>query len=207
MTDFFRFPHTPHLAWLASGTPRDDKVLSPDEAKALLDHAVVVEEKLDGANMGISFNSEGVLHVQNRGQYLNKPYGGQFSRLDEWLVIREDALFDVLGDQLMLFGEWCAAQHSLDYEALPDWFHSFQMRPAMRSAAFSLRSRLRSAKSWSSRACLVGAAAGGAGACGDVAAGGDASFVGASFCAHAGRLVPDAKIMEMNAKRIRIAGI
>ena len=63
--EFFRFPHTPHLAWLASGTPRDDKVLSPDEAHALLHHRVVVEEKLDGANMGISFSSEGVLHVQN----------------------------------------------------------------------------------------------------------------------------------------------
>ena len=87
--DFFRFPHTPHIAWLASGTPRDDKVLSPDEAQSLLQHPVVVEEKLDGANMGISFSSEAVLHVQNRGQYLNKPYGGQFSRLDEWLAIRE----------------------------------------------------------------------------------------------------------------------
>jgi len=23
MTDFFRFPHTPHIAWLAQGAPRD----------------------------------------------------------------------------------------------------------------------------------------------------------------------------------------
>jgi ATP-dependent RNA circularization protein (DNA/RNA ligase family) len=126
-SEFFRFPHTPHIAWLASGTPRDDKVLAPDEVNALLDHPVVVEEKLDGANMGISFNAEGVLHVQNRGQYLNKPYGGQFTRLDEWLVIREDALFDALGDQLILFGEWCAAQHSLDYETLPDWYLAFDV--------------------------------------------------------------------------------
>ena len=62
--DFFRFPHTPHIAWLASGTPRDDKVLTPEEAQAMLQHPVVVEEKLDGANMGISFSSEAVLHVQ-----------------------------------------------------------------------------------------------------------------------------------------------
>ena len=34
---FFRFPTTPHLAWLAkNGMPRDDKVLSPVEAQALL---------------------------------------------------------------------------------------------------------------------------------------------------------------------------
>lgn len=127
MSEFFRFPHTPHIAWLASGTPRDDKVLSPDEAQALLDGEVVVEEKLDGANMGISFSPEAVLHVQNRGQYLNRPYGGQFSRLDEWLSVREDSLFDALGSGLMLFGEWCAAQHSLDYDGLPDWFLAFDV--------------------------------------------------------------------------------
>lgn len=141
MSDFFRFPHTPHIAWLAAGTPRDDKVLSPDEGKALLSQPVVVEEKLDGANMGISFNSEGVLHVQNRGQYLNKPYGGQFARLDEWLVVREDALFDALGDQLMLFGEWCAARHSLDYETLPDWFLAFDVYDRATGRFWSTRRR------------------------------------------------------------------
>ncbi len=124
---FFRFPHTPHLVWLAKGAPRDDKVLAPTEAEAFLGQPVVIEEKLDGANMGISFNHEGVLHVQNRGQYLNKPYGGQFARLDEWLAVREDTLFDALGDQLILFGEWCAAQHSLDYATLPDWFLAFDV--------------------------------------------------------------------------------
>jgi hypothetical protein len=44
MTDFFRFPHTPHLAWLGPGVPRDDKVLAPAEAQALLAGEVVVEE-------------------------------------------------------------------------------------------------------------------------------------------------------------------
>jgi hypothetical protein len=44
MTDFFRFPHTPHLAWLGEGSPRDDKVLLPNEVAALLAGNVVVEE-------------------------------------------------------------------------------------------------------------------------------------------------------------------
>ncbi|MBH1987453.1 MAG: RNA ligase family protein [Burkholderiales bacterium] len=141
MHDFFRFPHTPHLAWLAAGAPRDDKVLSPDEARALLAHPVVVEEKLDGANMGISFSAEGVLHVQNRGQYLNRPHGGQFARLDEWLAIREDDLRDALGERLMLFGEWCAAQHSLDYASLPDWFLAFDVYDRVERRFWSTRRR------------------------------------------------------------------
>jgi ATP-dependent RNA circularization protein (DNA/RNA ligase family) len=32
-----------------------------------------------------------------------------------------------LGANLILFGEWCAAQHSLHYERLPDWFLVFDV--------------------------------------------------------------------------------
>ena len=96
MTDFFRFPHTPHIAWLASGAPRDDKVLSPDEAAELLAGDVVIEEKLDGANLGLSVSPDGVLRAQNRGQYLVQPVHGQFARLGDWLQTHEDRLFDSL---------------------------------------------------------------------------------------------------------------
>ncbi|MCX6879367.1 MAG: RNA ligase family protein [Verrucomicrobia bacterium] len=127
MTDFFRFPHTPHLAWLGAGSPRDDKVMSPAEARSLLAGEVVVEEKLDGANLGISAGSDGVLRFQNRGQYLQAPFSGQFARLASWLPAREAALADALGESLILFGEWCAARHSLDYTELPDWFLAFDV--------------------------------------------------------------------------------
>ena len=80
MNDFFRFPHTPHLAWLGEGSPRDDKVLSPVEAAELLEAHVLVEEKLDGANLGFSIGPDGAVRAQNRGQYLIEPYGGQFAR-------------------------------------------------------------------------------------------------------------------------------
>ena len=127
MTDFFRYPHTPHLAWLASGAPRDDKVLSPDEAAELLAGDVVIEEKLDGANLGLSVSPDGVLRAQNRGQYLPQPFHGQFARLAPWLAAHEDRLFDALGTHLIAFGEWCAARHSLDYVALPDWWLVFDV--------------------------------------------------------------------------------
>ena len=127
MTDFFRFPHTPHLAWLGDGAPRDDKVLSPTEVHELLSGDVVVEEKLDGANLGLSLGSDGSLRVQNRGQYLVQPHAGQFARLPEWLGLHDEALHLVLNPGLILFGEWCAAQHSLDYASLPDWFLLFDV--------------------------------------------------------------------------------
>lgn len=127
ISDFFRFPHTPHLAWLGKGTPRDDKVLSSVEADALLATEIVVEEKLDGANMGISFSPEGDIRVQNRGQYLHLPMRGQFKKLNSWLNLRSDALFDALGEDLIIFGEWCAARHSIGYENLPDWYVVFDV--------------------------------------------------------------------------------
>lgn len=128
MTDFFRFPPTPHLAWLAKdGMPRDDKVLSPTEAQALLSGDVVVEEKLDGANLGLSLAPDGALRAQNRGQYLGEPHAGQFARLPAWLAQHEPGLRAVLRPELILFGEWCAARHSLGYDALPDWFLLFDV--------------------------------------------------------------------------------
>ena len=127
MTNFFRFPHTPHLAWLGEGAPRDDKVLSPSEAAALLAGDVVVEEKLDGANLGLSLAPDGSLRAQNRGQYLTEPHAGQFARLAAWLAQHDAPLNTVMTPDLMLFGEWCAARHSLDYAALPDWFLLFDV--------------------------------------------------------------------------------
>lgn len=128
MDDFFRFPHTPHLAWLASGEPRGDKVLYPSEADEFLSSQIIVEEKLDGANLGLSLGADGSIHVQNRGQYLRAPYLGQFTRLPAWLAEHDgEDLRSSLDSGLILFGEWCAARHSLDYDHLSDWFLLFDV--------------------------------------------------------------------------------
>lgn len=127
MSEFFRFPHTPHIAWLAPGSPRDDKVLPLDVVEKLLAGEVVIEEKLDGANLGFSIGPDGALRAQNRGQYLLPPFTGQFAQLGKWLELHQDRLFDGLTESLMVFGEWCAARHSLDYDQLPDWWLMFDV--------------------------------------------------------------------------------
>lgn len=137
MTDFFRFPHTPHIDWLGKDSPRDDKVLSPIEVDALLSGEVVVEEKLDGANLGISFGPDGQLRAQNRGQYLLEPFTGQFSRLNSWLAQHQWTLKDYLPPGCILFGEWCAAKHSLDYNSLPDWFVVFDVYDRSQQSFFN----------------------------------------------------------------------
>ncbi|MCZ2110080.1 MAG: RNA ligase family protein [Dehalococcoidia bacterium] len=128
MTEFFRFPRTPHLAWLGPGQPRDDKLLTPGEADDLLTHDVVVEEKVDGANVGLSLDENGVLRAQNRGSYLSPGHAHpQFVPLFRWLAAREHRLADALFPDLMLFGEWCYAVHSVTYTQLPSWFLLFDV--------------------------------------------------------------------------------
>lgn len=125
--DFFKFPSTPHLATLADVDIRGDKVLTGSERDEFLQHNLVVEEKVDGANLGISFDSEGNIRAQNRGAYLHLPGSGQWKKLGEWLAPRADVLFEHLSDQFILFGEWCYAQHSVFYDHLPDWFLGFDV--------------------------------------------------------------------------------
>lgn len=128
MTGFFRFPHTSHLAWLGAGQPRDDKVLAADELDALLSGDVVIEEKVDGANLGFSTGKGGEVRVQNRGQYLDRAHAhAQFRPLWSWIASRETTLAEALYPDLILFGEWCFAVHSVAYDRLPDWFLGFDV--------------------------------------------------------------------------------
>ena len=130
MADFFKFPHTPHLVWLGEGLPRIDKVLSPEEVKGFLDSRVYVEEKVDGANIGLSLGPDGGIRVQNRGSYLGGRSHRQFDPLWPWIGTRQSALSEALGRDLLLFGEWCCAQHSVHYDQLPDWFLAFDVYEA-----------------------------------------------------------------------------
>ncbi len=83
-------------------------MLKPDEVAEFLSGEVVVEEKVDGANLGISLGVSGSLRGQSRGDYLapGKSHA-QWNLLRPWLAERRAALEEGLQGGLMLFGEWC----------------------------------------------------------------------------------------------------
>ncbi len=143
-TDFFKFPSTPHLAVLPGVEIRDDKVLTESERQEFLRHELTVEEKVDGANLGLSFDGDGNIRPQDRGGYLHLPGSGQWKNLSAWLARHIDKLFDHLSDRYILFGEWCYAQHSIFYNRLPDWFLGFDVydRHAERFLASAYRDYL-----------------------------------------------------------------
>jgi len=141
--DFFKFPSTPHLALLGDIDVRGDKVMSASEQNEFLRHELVIEEKVDGANLGISFDEDGELRVQNRGKYLHFSDKGQWKKLFEWLTPHQELLFDQLSDRYILFGEWCYAQHSVVYTRLPDWFLGFDIYDKLTARFFSCNHRNR----------------------------------------------------------------
>lgn len=138
---FFKFPSTPHLALLDDSAVRGDKVMSQSEIEEILRQDIVVEEKVDGANLGISFDELGNIGAQIRGSFLSYPYTGQWKNLSQWLRSRSEILFRQLGDRYILFGEWCYARHSIGYDRLPDWFLGFDIYDKVRSKFFSCSRR------------------------------------------------------------------
>ena len=143
MNSFFKFPSTPHLAVLENSNIRDDKVLSKEERELFLQHNVYVEEKIDGANLGISFDPSGNLCLQNRGSFLNYPFSGQWKKLDVWISPKIDSFFDLLTDRYILFGEWCYAKHSIMYTQLPDLFIGFDIYDKWKNVFWSVKQRNR----------------------------------------------------------------
>jgi ATP-dependent RNA circularization protein (DNA/RNA ligase family) len=139
--DFFKFPSTPHLVLLGDVEVRGDKVMPESVRNDFLRHELVVEEKVDGANLGISFDAEGNIRAQNRGAYLHLPSMGQWKKLAAWLFPRTDALFEQLTDHYILFGEWCYAAHSVVYDRLPDWFLGFDIYDKNTARFFSCTRR------------------------------------------------------------------
>lgn len=125
---FRKFPHTPHLLWLGTGAPREDKILMPAQAVEFLSGELIIEEKVDGANMGLSLGPDGRVRAQSRGNYLAPGRShSQWNPLWPWLAQRRAVLEDGLRGGRMLFGEWCHARHTVPYDALPDWFLGFDI--------------------------------------------------------------------------------
>lgn len=137
----FSFPSTPHLITLPGVSIRKDKVLNEYERNEMLANLLVVEEKIDGANLAISFGENGNLVLQNRGTLLSEPFWGQWKKLRSWLNNHEETLFDALGIELILCGEWCYATHSVYYDSLPDWFLAFDIYQKSNKRFWSLKKR------------------------------------------------------------------
>ena len=143
-----KYPSTRHLegSQLQKGDLGFDKPGKRDHARvpyaSLAGRHIVVEEKLDGANAGISFSEGGELLLQSRGHYLAG--GGrerQFAMFKRWAAAHEAALLACLGDRYVLYGEWMGKKHSVFYNALPHYFCEFDILDRSRDVFLSTAAR------------------------------------------------------------------
>ena len=83
MDGIYKYPRTRHIQ--GSGTQAGDDDLQVAPSSELAGKYLVVEEKMDGANCGISFDRAGRLRLQSRGHYLaGGPRERQFELLKSW---------------------------------------------------------------------------------------------------------------------------
>lgn len=126
--DFVKYPKTVHL--FGSKMADADKMLSEMLTNKLLATAgvdFVWESKLDGTNVGISFDEGGDLKIQNRGHILTSGEHPQYNIFRNWAYTFVDRLRETLGTRYILFGEWCYAVHTVVYKSLPHYMNEFDV--------------------------------------------------------------------------------
>nr|MBQ8891117.1 RNA ligase family protein [Clostridia bacterium] len=125
MEKITKYPRTPHLE--GSRLQEGDEDLSRVRFSEIRNKHLVVEEKLDGANVAVSFLS-GELMLQSRGHYLR---GGARERHYElfklWAARHREELYSILGDRYIMYGEWMYSKHRVYYNSLPHYFIEFDI--------------------------------------------------------------------------------
>jgi len=141
-----RYPRTHHLE--GSRLQPGDHDLDQIPLDTLRGAYCVIEEKLDGANAGISlgsdWNASGAsseprsgevdrrrVRLQSRGHVL---VGGarerHFDLFKQWAHTHEAMLAERVANGLTLYGEWLYAKHTVYYDELPHYFMEFDIRDA-----------------------------------------------------------------------------
>ena len=126
LNQIHKYPRTRHIQ--GSKLQPGDEDLASVPFERLAGRHVVVEEKMDGANSGISFSSGSELRLQSRGHYL---VGGarekHFDLLKSWATTHVGGLLNVLGERYLMYGEWLYAKHTVYYNRLPQYFLEFDI--------------------------------------------------------------------------------
>ena len=136
-----KFPRTKHIVNVGSAS-RDDLIMTDNEVKNFLGVEIYVEEKIDGANLGISIGLDNKIMVQNRSHYVTSKEHAQFKLLDKWIQSKSSELWQVIEPgRHILYGEWVYMRHSIKYDNLPDYFVAFDLYDKIEKKFYS-RNRL-----------------------------------------------------------------
>lgn len=139
---FTKYPRTPHL-FGSKGTD-DDKHLGETESNAFIaDDSLIVEEKIDGTNVGIHFLDSGEMALQCRGHLITDGMHPQYDLFKQWAVVKRRTLEERLENRFILFGEWVYARHTVFYRQLSHYFFEFDIYDKRNGVFVDLQQRLK----------------------------------------------------------------
>jgi len=139
--DFVKYPRTPHL-FGSRGTDDDKHLGDAESTRFLEDDSLIVEEKLDGTNVGIHFSTHGEMALQCRGHLITEGMHPQYDLFKQWAAVKRPVLERMLEDRFILFGEWLHAKHSVHYRKLTHYFHEFDLYNKQAGTFLDLEHRL-----------------------------------------------------------------
>lgn len=139
--EFVKYPRTPHL-FGSKGTDDDKHLGEAESARFVADGSLIVEEKLDGTNVGIHFTADGTMNLQCRGHLITEGMHPQYDLFKQWAAVKRHALEERVEDRFIVFGEWLYAKHSIHYRRLPHYFFEFDIYDKQTRTFLSLERRL-----------------------------------------------------------------
>lgn len=140
--DFIQYPRTPHL--FGSKGSDDDKHLNRRASETFTaDPSLVVEDKLDGTNVGIHFTMCGRMELQCHGHEITEGMHPQYDLFKQWTSVKHPVLEAMLGSRFIFYGEWLYAKHSAHYRALLHYFFEFDIYDKDAAQFHDLATRLR----------------------------------------------------------------
>ena len=136
MPSLHKYPRTRHLE--GSQLQPGDEDLGAVPFRSLRGKSLVCEEKVDGANAGLSFDDQGRLWLQSRGHFLT---GGErekhFDLFKQWAHAHAGALRERLAGRYVVYGEWLYAKHTIFYDRLPAYLLEFDILDTQRDEFLS----------------------------------------------------------------------
>lgn len=118
-----KYNRTFHMPW-SKGATNDDKIATSMEK--MIGTPIVLTEKMDGSNTSI----------EARGCFARTHAGAPTHPSFDGLKALHGKIGFQIPPDMQFFGEWCFAQHSIAYEALPGYFLLFGIRELDLTEAF-----------------------------------------------------------------------
>ena len=134
-----KYPRTPHIE--GSNLQVGDFDLSQIPFSYLKNKYLVIEEKVDGSNVGISFEHDKLI-LQNRSHALEGGYKErQYDLFKVWANTYVDEFYKVIGNRYIIYGEWMYAKHNIYYDNLPHYFLEFDVYDKEKEMFLDTKSR------------------------------------------------------------------